>query len=129
MKIKNGVDIVNINRIKDMLTRYGEVFLHKLFTTDEINYCVKAGGIDVKSLAKRFAGKEAFAKALGFGIGEIAFKDIEILNDEFKAPYIKINDKIKNYVKIKHNWDNINVALSLSDDNDMALAFVIIHID
>ena len=83
--------------------------------------------INLNSLAKRFSAKEAFAKALGCGIGKIGFQDIEILNNELKEPYININNKIKKYIKMQYNYDNLKISLSLSDDKEYCIASVIIY--
>jgi holo-[acyl-carrier protein] synthase len=70
-------------------------------------------------LAKRFAVKEAFAKALGTGIGEtVAFKDIEIFKNTKNQPQIRVLKKIDNIGKIH---------VSISDDQDNAIAFVTIE--
>ena len=127
MLIKNGIDILHIERIKNIYNKYNHKFLNKFFTLKEIKYCTKNNIINFNSLAKRFAAKEAFAKALGCGIGKINFKDIEILNNELKEPYITINIKIKDYIKITYNYSDFNISLSLSDDKEYCVASVVIH--
>lgn len=125
--ISQGVDILYIPRIDKLYEKYGQKFLNKFFTSNEIEACTINGVININKIAKRFSAKEAFSKALGYGIGEITFRDIEILNNKNKKPYIKITEKIKNYVILKNNWHDIDVSLSISDDKDYSMACVIIY--
>ena len=117
-----GTDIVNIKRIENILIKYGDKFLNKVFHPLEIEK-YHTLPVHKKScyLAKRFAAKEAFAKALGEGIGKtISFRDIATLNNEFGAPEILLSHR---------NMDKISSAdikISLSDDFPFALAFVVI---
>ncbi|MGL9732850.1 MAG: holo-[acyl-carrier-protein] synthase [Wolbachia sp.] len=116
-----GIDIVNIPRILKILQKYGEKFHNKIYTEREIEISKKYNNqeIQAKYLAKRFAAKEAFVKALGSGFSHgITMKDIEIYNDIKGKPHLDINiDSIsKDYI----------IHLSLSDDGDYATAFVVI---
>ncbi len=126
MQINHGIDIVNTLRIQSIHKKFGDKFLTRIFTEQEISNAYKNKEYNYLSLAKRFAAKEAFSKATGKGIGEIAFVDIEILNDDFGAPYINIGDKLKNYLNINKKWNNYNISLSLSDEHPFAIASVII---
>ena len=77
--------------------------------------------------AKRFAAKEAFTKALGTGIRNgIELKNIEVSNDIYGKPYIKLNGKVEKYLKKKIKKEKYNIYLSLSDDKPWAQATVII---
>ncbi|MCP5369792.1 MAG: holo-ACP synthase [Rickettsiaceae bacterium] len=116
-----GTDIVNIDRIRKIYSRFGKSFLEKNFHTQEIDYFNNLISVDkIPYLAKRFAGKEAVSKALGTGIGEVAFKDIAILNNKLGAPYVLIDTPRINYSK------NIKINISLSDEAPFAVAFVVI---
>jgi len=86
MKIATGVDLIEIDRIETVLARHGKRYLERVFTSAEIELC----GNRPESLAVRFAAKEAVAKALGCGIGEISWQDVEVLNDEMKAPQLTL---------------------------------------
>jgi holo-[acyl-carrier protein] synthase len=110
-----GVDIVKIQRIDDLLKNKGEKFLSRIFTTYEI----ENGDKNPSFFAKRFAAKEAFAKALGCGIGSnISFTDIEVRNNSNGTPYIVChNDNYKHYSSM----------LSLSDEDEYAVAMVVIY--
>ncbi|MFK7974308.1 MAG: holo-ACP synthase [Rickettsiaceae bacterium] len=117
-----GTDIVSIKRIGAVFNKYGDSFLNKVFHQQEQDCFNKLPAHKKNSyLAKRFAAKEALAKAFGTGIGRsINFKDIATVNDHLGAPIIQI-EKIK-----LADIDNYNICVSLSDDDPFAVAFVII---
>lgn len=121
-----GTDIVLINRVDDLLARFDDKFINKVFTQNEIDMAAKKT-IKSSFYAKRFAAKEAFSKAIGLGIGRgIDFCDIEIINDEFGKPEIKIlNDKIS-FLQNHFKRVDFTIDLSLSDEKNIALAFVVI---
>ena len=85
----NGVDIVEVPRIKRISEQYGSRFLHRIYTPLEISYCKGRA----QQLASRFAGKEAMMKALGTGIRGIPWKDIEIIRLKGKPPTIQLHRK------------------------------------
>jgi len=122
-----GTDLVDIQRIEKLIE--SSEFISKIFTDNEIT---KSNNITDKKkkasyFAKRFSAKEAFSKALGTGFGEVlAFKDIEILNNEKGAPYFNISDNIDCYIKEFHNINSYEVHLSLTDEYPYAQSFVIL---
>ena len=75
--ICNGIDIIEIDRIHSVLTQYGDRFLNKIFTPDEIQYCKGRS----PNLAGRFAAKEATMKALKTGTRGVSWKDIEVVRE------------------------------------------------
>jgi holo-[acyl-carrier protein] synthase len=78
--------------------------------------------------SKRFAAKEAFAKAIGLGIGRgIDFLDIEVENNELGKPQIKILNNKEEFLKKHFNCKNFVIHLSLTDENPLAGAYVIIE--
>jgi holo-[acyl-carrier protein] synthase len=87
MKLVTGIDLIDIARIREVMERHGEKFLARIFTETEQREC----GGRASSLAARFAGKEAAAKALGCGIGNVGWLDIEIRSDEQRAPYLVLH--------------------------------------
>ncbi|MBM3151888.1 MAG: holo-[acyl-carrier-protein] synthase [Chloroflexi bacterium] len=87
MKLATGLDLVEIDRLRAAIERHGERFLHRVFTNAELDTC----GGSVESLAARWAAKEAVAKALGCGIGEVSFREIEVLRDDSGAPRLVLH--------------------------------------
>ena len=95
LKMKNnspilgiGNDIIEIDRIRDSLEKFGKAFYSKLFTETEIEYCLSHSDPATR-FAGRFAAKEAIAKALGFGFGKhLAWHDIEIINNAIGKPEV-----------------------------------------
>ena len=117
-----GVDIIEIDRIRDAVDKYGEGFLQKVFTAKEINYCRRRKSYRIPELAVRFAAKEAYSKAIGTGISGFARKnngikwtDIEIGNNSHGKPLILVKGKIS---------ENAHVSLSHSRDYAIATVYV-----
>ncbi|MCX6178437.1 MAG: holo-[acyl-carrier-protein] synthase [Chlorobiales bacterium] len=87
-----GVDIVDLDRIERVYSRYGMKFLQRLLSEEEIAVCLRKPQV-IASIAGRFAAKEAVVKALGTGFsGEVHWKSFEILNDERGRPYVRLAD-------------------------------------
>ena len=123
MTIAIGTDIVEIQRIASALERQGDKFVQRILTESEIvEY--QARGNSVAFLAKRFAAKEAIAKALGTGIGRgISFQQMVVSNNAEGAPQVELQDSAAERLK---QLGGTNVLLSLSDEKNYALAFVAI---
>ncbi len=123
--VGNGVDIIKNSRINKSLKIKG--FINRIFTKKEI----KQGKIlnnKINFYAKRFAAKEAFVKAIGTGFrSDINFIDIEIKNYKNGKPYILISKKLKNFLKKKFKIQKYKIFLSLSDEKEYSIAFVIIN--
>ena len=121
-----GTDIVNIKRMEKLLKKHGNQFKNKIFSKNEIIYCNSKKNPSAY-FAKRFAAKEALSKALGTGISKgIDFQHIQIYNDNYGKPYIKLNGKADSYLKKKISKKKYDIYLSLSDDIPWAQATVII---
>jgi holo-[acyl-carrier protein] synthase len=89
-----GNDIIEVERIKSAIEKYGSRFLDRLFTPEEQRYCLSHREPS-KNFAGRFAAKEAFVKALGLGIGkEVSWLDIEILNDPHGKPLVRLSPRL-----------------------------------
>lgn len=86
MLVSSGVDIVEVERIDRAIIRHGERFFQRMYTQNEL---VDSGG-RTPALAARFAAKEAVAKALGTGIGEVGWKEIEIIKGSQKEPLLHL---------------------------------------
>ena len=113
--ISIGTDIVKIERFKNLVE--DEKFINRIFTDSEIEYC----NLHTKPyihFSGKYAAKEALKKALLSNklIENISMKEIEVLNNPDKSPYI-----------ISNNLNNIKCNLSISHDGDYAIAFVIIE--
>ena len=120
-----GVDIVNNNRIKKLVKN--KKFIKRVFTQNELKLSCK---LKNKSnfFSKRFAAKEAFSKATGFGISKnLHFKDIEVKINKKGKPSIKLNNCSKIYLKRKFMVKSFKINLSLSDEKNYSIAYVIIE--
>ena len=121
-----GIDIVENYRLKKILLKKNNNFKKRIFTNNEIAYCEKKSNT-VSCYSKRFAAKEAFVKALGIGFRKnINFIDIEIANNSYGKPSIKLKGAVNDYLKKKIKRKKYNIHLSLSDDKPWAHATVII---
>jgi len=117
-----GIDIIDIRRIKRVINKYGNRFKKKCFHEHEIIKS-EARFNSIESYAKRYAAKEACAKALGTGLARGVFwKDIEIRNNQYGKPYIILHNNAKKFIK----KSNGKIVLSLTDEKDFAIANVII---
>ena len=122
--IGNGVDIIKNSRINNSLKING--FLNRIFTEKEIQQGRKLKN-KINFYAKRFAAKEAFVKAIGTGFrSDINFIDIEIKNYKNGKPYILLSKKLNNFLQKKFKIQKYKVFLSLSDEKDYSIAFVVI---
>ena len=121
-----GTDIVKTNRIRKLLKRRN--ILEKLFNKEEITKCKRIKKAE-NCFAKRFAAKEAFSKALGTGISKgINFNQIIVLNEKNGKPFIKLIENTKKNVEKKLKKKNYKISLSLTDEDEYAVAFVTISI-
>lgn len=87
--IGTGIDIIEINRIKDAIIR--QPFVEKVFTLHEQQYCESRGVQRASSYAARFAGKEAIMKAFGTGMKGGKLQDIEIFLDDKGCPHVRLS--------------------------------------
>jgi holo-[acyl-carrier protein] synthase len=118
MNLASGVDLIEIKRLETAIARHGERFLGRIFTRAEIEICQGR----VESLAVRFAAKEAVSKALGDGIGDVAWQDIQVTRDDQNAPVLILSGEALRLAQIKGltNW-----SVSLSHEKQYAIAFVV----
>lgn len=120
-----GTDIVEIPRIKDSVKRLGDRFLKRLLTQKELDryYEIKHEDVAMAYVAKRFAAKEAVAKALGTGIGRgLSFQHIEVSNDALGKPLVRVEPHNSPLLVNPVKWH-----LSISDEQAYAQAFVILE--
>ena len=127
MIVSTGIDIIDIRRIKETIDKYNYRFKQKCFHPSEINKS-ESRLKSVESYAKRYAAKEACAKALGTGFRNgLNFKDVEILNDNLGKPYLKLNNKTKKIISKTLKVKNFDLFLSISDEKEYSIAFTIIQ--
>ena len=102
MEIRTGVDIIEVNRIKESIEQIGQVFVDRIFTEKEQEYCEKSNKMKYQHYAARFAAKEAIFKAISKNINNTSnwlWKNIEIYNDEKGRPIADISKlEIKNII-------------------------------
>jgi holo-[acyl-carrier protein] synthase len=108
-----GVDIIEIKRIEKAVSRWGNVFLNRVYTDSELQLY----GNKPSSLAARFSGKEAVIKALGSN--RVAYRDIEIIPDDSGKPHVNLYGKAGKRAK---DIGVQNLAVSLSHCRDYAVA-------
>ena len=120
MKLATGVDLIEIARIEVVISRQGKAWLERIFTPAELEYCGKRA----ESLAGRWAAKEAVAKALGSGIGDISWKEIEILGDEKKTPRLTLHGRAESKSK-ELGLTTWSVSISHSQSHSVALVVAI----
>ncbi len=116
-KFGQGVDIVEIDRIGNLVDKWGSRFTNRIYTSHELAKCRGNSA----SLAARFAAKEAIVKAIGTGLRGMAWKDIEILNDQNGRPYFALHDRAA-FAFNKSGWKSC--TLSLTHSAGIAVAMV-----
>ena len=120
-----GVDIIENKRIKNSLKNLK--FKKRIYSTKELVQSSLSKN-KVGFFSKRFAAKEAFAKALGTGFRDnLNFKDIEIVNDKMGKPYYLKSKKISKIIHKNFNIKKYKCFLSISDEKDYSTAFTIIQ--
>ncbi|MFK0573426.1 holo-ACP synthase [Endozoicomonas sp.] len=118
-----GTDIVRIDRIERSLNRLGEAFARRILTEFELSVWVERSS-PAAYLAKRFAAKEAVAKAFGTGIGKLSFQHIEVRNNVAGAPELILYGYA---LELQHQRAIKQLHISLSDEQDNAIAFVVLE--
>ncbi|NTV91782.1 MAG: holo-ACP synthase [Chlorobiaceae bacterium] len=114
-----GMDIINVDRIRTSCNRYGDRFLMKILTENEIALCRKKADM-TQSVAARFAAKEALSKALGCGISKhFNWHSVEILNNPEGKPFVRVIDK-------QSPLSEASISISLSHDKQYATAVVLV---
>jgi len=123
VRVKTGIDIIEVDRIKSSIEKLGEKFLKRVFTEEEIKYCNNKNKMKYQSFAARFAAKEAILKAIS-GVLEnkydISWLNIEILNDENGRPNVKFIDYKLDLI------DQIDISLSHIEEYAIANCVVIL---
>lgn len=124
MKVTTGVDIIEVERIKDAIEDLGDNFLNRIYTDNEITYCNKLSDVKYQHFAGRFAAKEAVFKALSGKITsrkDILWKQIEILNNNDGRPEINIK-LLQTEEKLQ---ELASIDISISHIKEYAIASVV----
>jgi len=121
-----GVDLVRVDRIEKAVRRYGERFLGRIFTPQEVAYCEGRHRQGVFQLAQRFAAKEAFSKALGVGLrqGGIRWREVEVVVNRLGKPGLAVSGRA---AELCREAGIVNMQLSLADEDNHAMAVVILE--
>ncbi|HLG32009.1 MAG TPA: holo-ACP synthase [Ignavibacteriaceae bacterium] len=116
-----GIDIIEIDRIRESVEKYGEKFLQKIYTTNELDYCLKKQN-KFQHLAARFAAKEAVFKAMESSWKKgMSWKDIEISNKPSGMPIVKLNGKLKTFLA---SDKSLKISMSHSDNYVTCIALI-----
>lgn len=129
MIIGLGSDLCNIDRIQSSLDRFGDRFIQRVFTDVEQAKAAKRPFTRAGTLAKRFAAKEAFSKAVGTGFAAGVFmRDIGVVNAPSGAPTLALTGGAKARLDAMTPGGHVaKVHLTMTDDHPWAQAFVIIE--
>ena len=118
MILRTGVDLIEIDRVQEVVRRHGDRYLERIYTPAEIAQSHQ----NAQFLAGRFAAKEAVAKALGTGIGEVGWLEIEVLGDEQDAPILHLSGAAR---KRSESLGLTEWSLSISHSMTHAVAFAV----
>ena len=120
-----GTDLIEIERVKQSIERFGERFLERVYTPLEIAYCQRKRHGAAESFAARFAAKEAGAKALGTGISRgVRWTEIEVRNERGGKPTIHWSGR----ALLRAEWLGVTAThLSLTHSRALAMAVVIVE--
>lgn len=132
MKVTTGIDIIEVERIKEAILEMGDSFLNRIYTEKEIEYCNKSEVMKYQHFAARFAAKEAVFKAISEyidGRKDAIWKDIEIINSESGKPEINVDRLKENINKAGDNVRLINIDVSISHIRDFAVASAVVLIE
>ena len=129
MIIGHGIDLIDIRRVEKTINKFGNRFINRIFTKDEI---IRSDNRNrrIESYAKRFAAKEACSKALGTGFRSgVYWRDIEVVNEKTGKPVLKLTGgAYKRLEKLIPYNSSYNISLSITDDYPWAQANVIIEV-
>lgn len=128
MKITTGIDIIEVERIKNAIEELGKIFLNRIYTDKEIEYCEKSNTMKYQHFAARFAVKEAVFKAISNYVqdrNDGLWTSIEIINLEGGKPSINVEKLVSNINKTVDNIMLKDIDISISHIKDYAVASVV----
>jgi holo-[acyl-carrier protein] synthase len=119
-----GTDLVHIERIDRVMRRWGDRFIHRIYTSDEIKLCYSRP-FPPSAFALRFAAKEAFSKAVGLGMRKgVKWRDIEVFHYRGGRPGLRLHGRSSD---ICREEKITGFHLSLSDEGEYATAMVVLE--
>lgn len=123
-----GTDLIDSRRIEKALSRFGQVFIRRVFTDKEITFCEeRKNNKKVLAYALRFSAKEACSKALGTGMNGIGWRDIEVVSSPSGKPDIVLGGRAAEVLKtLTPEGCTPQINVSLSDEPPYGTATVII---
>jgi holo-[acyl-carrier protein] synthase len=116
--LSSGIDMIEIARIERAISRHGDRFLHRFFTEQEIQFCQGRPA----RLAGRFAVKEAVSKALGTGIGEFNWIDVEVVSDGLGKPELLLHENARDMAS---SQGLIHWSISISHTETYAIGLAV----
>ena len=124
MIVGTGIDIAEVPRIEASIARFGDRFVHRIFTKAEIEYCESKAN-RIERYAARFAAKEAAMKAIGTGWNHgVTWRDVEVYRQPGGRPTIAFHGKAAEFAA---KLGAVHIALSLSHTGEYAIAQVILE--
>lgn len=119
-----GTDIVEVARLEHSIEQFGDEFASRILAESEMQ-SYQHTKLKARFLAKRFAAKEAFSKALGTGIrGVVSFQNIAVSHDDLGKPMLVLAQELADLVQEKHITQ---MHVSISDEKNLAAAFVVLE--
>ena len=119
-----GVDIVEVDRMRSAIARYGDHFMRRVFTADEAAYCRLCAHPEQR-FATRFAAKEAALKALGVGWTQgVQFTEVEVTNNALGAPFVTFRGRA---LELSEGLGVARIHVSLTHHKDFAIAQVLLE--
>lgn len=119
-----GTDLVEVSRVEKILQKWGDKFLAKVYSQNEIDYCQKKAFPSIH-YAARFAAKESFLKSLGIGLGMgVKLQDIEVINNQQGSPSLNVHESIR------ARLDNLGINkihISITHTREHAQAIVVLE--
>ena len=118
MIVGHGIDLQEIDAIEAVYKKRPH-FAQKVLTPAELErFEDLKGRRQIEFLAGRWAAKEAYAKALGTGIGPVGFHDLEVLNDEKGAPYFSRGPHAHSWLSISHSANYVQASVILEEEDE-----------
>lgn len=119
-----GTDIVEVARLENSIQNFGDEFALRVLAESEMESYMQTK-LKARFLAKRFAAKEAFSKALGTGIrGVVSFQNIAVSHDDLGKPILILAQELADFV---HEKRITQMHVSISDEKNLAAAFVVLE--